>query len=225
MKSIITRSTLLALVLAAFACGEADVPEAATESNIIPSDSLIVANAPREPLTEDDLLDASLADLRVELPWTGNVITRDPGALSAHSFINAIDVSSHDGFDRIEFQLARETPFPGYSIRIIDGGTVQACPEEGAVDEAAEAVVEEVEMIGEEGERLLVVTFQPARAEMEGRTGPRFGIRGLGHTRLQEGGVLCQGTRAVTWVSTLAEGEQLRVLEFRNPLRLFVDVR
>ena len=225
MKPTIARSTLLALVLAAFACGEADAPEPQADSNIIPSDSLIVANAPREPLTEDDLLDASLADLRVELPWTGNVITRDPGALAAHSFIDAIDVSSHDGFDRIEFQVASETPFPGYSIRIIDGGTVQACREEGAVDEAAEAVDEEVEMVGEEGERLLVVTFQPARAEMEGRPGPRFGIRGLGHTRLQDGGILCQGTRLVTWMSTLAEGDQLRVLEFRNPLRLVVDVR
>ena len=225
MHSTITRSTLLALVLAASACGGDDASEAPAESNFIPSDSLIVANGPREPLTEDDLLGESLANLRVELPWTGNVIARDPGALAAHSFIDAIDVSSHDGFDRIEFQLASEAPFPGYSIRIVDGGTVQACREEGAVDEEAGAIDEEVEMIGQEGERLLVVTFEPARAQMEGRAGPPIGIRGFGHTRLQEGGIICQGTRVVSWVSTLAEGEQLRVLEFRNPLRLVVDVR
>jgi hypothetical protein len=46
-----------------------------------------------------------------------------------------------------------------------------------------------------------------------------------GHTRFQEGGIICENQTQVTWMSTLGETEEVRVLEFRNPQRLLVDVR
>ena len=206
-----SRSRLIALVFAVSACGGPDAP-AVSDPNAVPSDSLIVANAPREPLTEADLIGLSLANLSVEIPWTGNVIIRDPGPVAPRSFVEAVEVSSQERFDRVQFQLSSDAPFAGYDVRLVDGGSVQLCGDEE-------------QAIGTEGDRVLLVALAPARAREEGRTGPALGMRDYGHTRLEDGGIICQNTAQVMWMSTLGEGEQLRVLEFRNPQRLLVDVR
>ena len=211
MTSTISRAVLVALVLAVSACGEADTPEV-TDPNAVAGGTHIVTNAPREPLTEDDLMGVSLADLSIEIPWTVNVINRDPSPIAPRSFVDALEVSGHEGFDRVLFQLSSDAPFAGYNVRIVEGGSVQLCGEEE-------------QPVGAEGDRVLVVALTPARAREEGRTGPPLGMRDYGHTRFQEGGIICENQTQVTWMSTLGEIEQVRVLEFRSPQRLVVDVR
>ncbi len=203
------RSKLAALVVAVSACGGGDAP---VDSDAIPLDTTIITNIPREPLTDEDLMGIPLADLSVELPWTQNRVSRDPGPAAPRSFVESVEVSGHDGFDRVLLQLSSDAPFPGYTVRIVEGGSAQTCGEEEMV-------------LGEEGDRVLVVDLAPARAREEGRTGPRLGEHSFDQTRFQKGGVICETTQSVVWISTLGEGEEVRILEFRNPQRLAVDFR
>ena len=148
----------------------------------------------------------------VEIPWTVNVISRAPSPTAPRSFVDALEVSGHDGFDRVLFRLSSDAPFAGYDVRIVEGGSVQLCGEEE-------------QNVGAEGDRVLVVALTPARAREEGRTGPPLGMSDYGYTRFLEGGIICENQTQVTWVSTLGESEQVRALEFRSPQRLLVDVR
>lgn len=206
---MLSRSKLAALVVAVSACGGGDVP---VDSDAIAIDTTIITNIPREPLTEEDLMGVPLADLSVELPWTQNRVSRDPGPAAPRSFVESVEVSGHDSFDRVLFQLSSDAPFPGYAVRIIEGGSTRMCGEDELV-------------LGEEGDRILLVDLAPARAREEGRTGPRLGERSFDHTRFQEGGVVCETPQSVVWISTLNEGEEVRILEFRNPQRLAIDLR
>jgi len=211
MSSTNSRITLAALTLVLSACGGGDT-SAASDAEAIPIDSAIVTNPPREPLTEADLDGMSLANLSVELPWTRNLVSRDPGPTAPRSFVESVEVSGHESFDRVLFQLSSDAPFAGYGVRIVEGGSTQTCGDEDQV-------------LGAEGDRLLLVGLAPARAREEGRTGPRLGTSEYGHARFREGGIICENAQTVIWMSTLGEGEQVRVLEFRNPQRLVVDLR
>jgi len=206
---MLSRSQLAALVLAVSACGGGDAP---ADPDTIPLDTTIITNAPREPLTEADLMGIPLADLSVELPWTENWVSRDPGPAAPRSFVESVEVSGHDSFDRVLFQLSSDAPFPGYAVRIVEGGSTQMCGDEELI-------------LAEEGDRVLVVDLAPARAREEGRTGPRLGERSFDQTRFGEGGVICETPQSVVWISTLGDGEEVRILEFRNPQRLAVDLR
>jgi len=209
MNPILSRSKLAAIVLAASACGGGEAP---VDADAIAIDTTIITNIPREPLTEDDLMGMELVNLSVELPWTENRVSRDPGPAAPRSFVESVEVSGHESFDRVLFQLSSDAPFPGYEVRVVEGGEAQMCGD----DELT---------LGEEGDRVLVVTLSPARAREEGRTGPRLGEGSYDHTRFQEGGVICETAEAVVWIATLSEGEQVRILEFRSPQRLAVDFR
>jgi hypothetical protein len=179
---------------------------------VVAIDSTIITNAPREPLTEADLADLSLTDLLLELPLTGNKVSRDPVPLAARSFVEQADVSETEGFDRVTFTFSSATPFPGYQISIVDTETPVMCGEEEKAFDV-------------DGDRALMVILEPARTSSDGRTGPRMGTRALGQPRFGSGGLHCDDGRAITWVAGLSEGDEVRVLELRNPLRLVVDVR
>lgn len=195
-------------VLVAFsACGGADQP-GADDPQTPAIDTTIVTDIPREPLTEVDLGDMDLADLSVEIPWTVNAVSRDPAAAAARATLNLVTSVGTDDFDRIRFEFTATTPFPGYEVRWADVGEELSCGEASY-------------QVDTDAERLLVVRMHPARLAYavpprQVRDAARF---------LDEGFVCGDEGQAVVWAAGLSAGEQVRVMEFRNPNRLVVDVR
>ena len=87
MHSILSRSKLAVVVLAASACGGGEAP---VDADAIAIDTTIITNIPREPLTEGDLMGMELVNLSVELPWTENRVSRDPGPAATSDSVSAL---------------------------------------------------------------------------------------------------------------------------------------
>ena len=198
-------SGLLVLALSLAACGgsrEADVAS-------MPADTLIKPMA-REPLTEVDLEGLSLADLALELPWTTNSVGRGAVEGAPAGTIHRAEVTGHAGFDRVVFLLDDAQPTPGYDIAVAPAGAPIAC-EGGSYQLTAE--------------HSLVVTFRPARSGVESDVRLPLGVHRTGASRMGRAGVACEGGDVLVWVAELDGGDQVRILELRNPSRIAVDVR
>lgn len=203
-----SRLPFLAAVLAlAAACGgEGSRPEAATD---LPQDTFI-RPVEREPLTEADLAGMSMSELAVELPWTRNIMGRDPvpGAQPAH--VLGAQVAAHERFDRVVFLLDDTLPPPGYQIYLAEAGASLAC---GGRTEELKAP------------RTLVVTFTSARTGTGGESSLPLRVSSTSAPRIPRAGVVCDEGGTVAWIAELAQADQLRVLELRGPSRIAVDVR
>ena len=201
----LVRSSLLVVAVALAACGGSQ--EADTAS--LPVDTLIKPME-REPLTESDLAGSTLAELVLELPWTTNQVGRAAADGAPASSVRGAEVGGHEGFDRVTFLLDDAEPVPGYAIAIAAAGTPTLCGAGGYELTAA---------------RSLVVSFRPAKLAPDDVTGLPMGIRGTRASRMTRAGVACDTGDAVVWVAELSQGDQVRVLELRDPSRVAVDVR
>lgn len=209
-SALLPATALLTTFFVASCAREAS--DAVAEAQATPIDTAIITDIPREPLGEEDLRGLDLQDLSVELPWTENVVSRDPAPSAPRAFVEEVEVSPSDSFDRVAFTFSTSTPFPGYTIRREPVGSSVSCGENDAKLEV-------------DGSEALVVTLQPARIRGEDRQAPSTGIRTLDQTRFADGGLICDDGTRVVWAAGLASGAEVRVLEFRNPPRLVVDVR
>jgi hypothetical protein len=163
----------------------------------------------REPLTEADLAGTAMAELALEMPWTRNKVSRDAAPGSPPTAVRSAELQGHDGFDRVTFTTGDALSNTGYEIRLAGEGETVACGSEShGVATGA-----------------LVVTLSPARAGDEAERWIRFGLTATSATRMSRAGLLCDEGGAVTWVAELAQGDQVRVLELREPGRIVVDVR
>jgi len=200
------------LVLSVAACGgDAGTPESAAVAAV----DTTVGQIEREPLTEADLVDFDMANLSVELPWTSNRINRNPAEGAPRAMVESSEVMSYDGFDRVVLGFGADAPFPGYSIDVVDAGVAIACGDSEETAVGADVA----------GDYKMVLRLMPARVEEEGRATLALGTDAYGLTRLQEAGAVCAENDAVTWLSGMSNASQIRVLEFRDPSRLVVDVR
>lgn len=198
------RSSLV-LAVAFAACGGPSGDEAAS----MPVDTLIKPMV-REPLTESDLAGLTLAELALELPWTANRIVRDAAPGAPPTSVRSAEVGGHEGYDRVTFRFGDADPMPGYEISFVAAGATLPCGEQ------------KVEV---SAERSLVVTFRPARAGGDGETWVPVRTGSTGASRMSRAGVACDAGGVVLWVTDLARGDQVRVLELRNPGRIAIDVR
>ena len=204
------RSVLVASLATIVACGgEETTREAAPQ--VIPQDTQYTPIT-REPLTESDLAGLAMIDVSIEVPWTTNRVRRGPVEHAARASLRAAEVSAHDDFDRVLFRFTDSTPFPGYEISLADSAFSVPCGDNGAPYEFT-------------GERAILIRLTPARASEGDETFVSVGVRPVSQTRFQEAGLVCEDERTVTWVATLAAGDQVRVLELRSPNRLAVDIR
>lgn len=164
----------------------------------------------REPLTEADMVGFDMTHLALEIPWTRNSISRDPAVGAPPVAIGTVEVVGLDGFDRVTFATDGPLPNAGYEIRLAAAGDTVACGPESHVMTA---------------ERTLVVAFAPATVGAADGARVPSGVRDVGAPRMVRAGLLCDVDGAVTWVAELARGDQMRVLELREPIRIVVDVR
>jgi hypothetical protein len=199
----------LLTVLPLFACGGGEASSDA-RPEVLPLDTTYTPLL-REPLTDADLAGLVVADLVVELPWTTNRVSRGASEHAPRASLRAAEVSGHDGFDRVVFRFSDTTPFPGYEIERVASGHEVQCGEEGEAYTVA-------------GDRALVVRLTPARLSEGDESFLPLGLSRISQSRIQEAGAVCEA-HSVVWVATLADGEQVRVLELRGPNRLVVDVR
>lgn len=199
------RTGLLLVAVAVAACGGSSEGDSAS----MPVDTLI-KTLEREPLTEADLAGIALTELSLELPWTQNKVVRDavPGAPAAS--IKGADVVGHETFDRVTFLLDGSLPVPGYEITLAAAGSAAACGGES------------LELTAE---RTLVVTFASARASSERETWLPVRMDNTTASRMTRAGVACDDGTTVVWVAELAQGDEVRVLELREPSRIAIDVR
>jgi len=119
-------------------------------------------------------------------------------------------VAGHEGFDRVTFALDDSLTVPGYHMVLAEAGTTLACGSETREVTAP---------------RSLVVTFTSAHAGAGGETWIPVQVGRTTAPRMSRAGVLCDQDGTVIWVAELAQGDQIRVLELRNPNRIAVDVR
>ena len=201
-------SVVAALVLAA--CGGEGAPSPDAEAAMA-VDSTIKPVA-REPLTEADLMGFALSDLSVELPWTQNRVSRDPAPAQGPGWLESAETSSGEGFARVVFTFSDIAYFPGYEVGFVDAGADVPCGEQGKA-------------LSLSGDRALVIRLKPANAhDTEGVRVP-VRTRSLSPEQFTEGGLVCDLNDNVVWAAGLNSGDQVRVLEFRNPKRLAVDIR
>ena len=179
----------------------------------------------REPLTEADLVGLEMANLSVELPWTSNAINRNPRPAAPRSMVESVEVTGHEGFDRMTFTFSSDAPAPGYEIRVVPPGVAVQCGEgtEGGEDADAPPEVEHASEIA--GNLFLVLRLRPARIIDQGRRTMSIGTETYELARVHEGGIACDADDVVTWISGLSESSSVRVLEMRSPRRLVIDVR
>lgn len=166
----------------------------------------------REPLTEADLEGIAMADLSMELPWTGNRVSRDPAPAAGPAWLQSVETSGTTGFDRAIFTFSQLTAFPGYEIDILEAGTAIPCGADG-------------QPLSLQGAQALVVRLIPANAHDVKGVRVRVRTRSISQDRFTDGGLVCDDNDNVVWAAGLNSGEQLRVLELRNPNRLVVDIR
>lgn len=188
------------------ACGGSEPSEAGSEM----AQDTFIKPIERQPLTEADMVGFDLTHLALELPWTRNSISRDAAVGAPPVAISTVEVVGHEGFDRVTFATDGPVPDAGYEIRLAAAGDTVACgPESHAMA----------------AERTLVVAFAPATVGAgEGARVPS-GVRDAGAPRMARAGLLCDVDGVVIWVAELASGDQMRVLELREPGRIVVDVR
>lgn len=175
----------------------------------MPADTFIKTPG-REPLTEADLAGIAATELALELPWTQNKVIRDavPGAPAAS--IQGAEVVGHETFDRVTFLLDTSLPVPGYEISLAAAGSPLTCGSRPLELTAG---------------RTLVVRFAPARASAEGEAWLPVRMDNTTASRMTRAGLACDDDTTVVWLAELAQGDQVRILELREPSRIAVDVR
>ena len=201
------RPAVLTLLVIAASCGGSDD---GSDAASMPQDSSI-RQVERAPLTDADLMGIQRENIAMELPWTENRVTRDPGA-SPRGIVTNYQATGHDGFDRLVVVFDEASPMPGYDVSIVESGAELPCGGGPEVVSLASS-------------RMLVVRTNPSRAAGETGRHVRVGTSSMDHTRFREGGLVCDDADVSIWAAGIAEGSEVRVLELRAPVRLALDVR
>ncbi len=171
---------------------------------------------PPPPATRDSLSAVSLGGLdasqiTVNLPWSSGSISREnPGGQEAT--LTRVDLSMHEGFDRLMLTFADDAPLPGYSIAPNEELDVRAC-DRGSP-------------IGIQGRIRLQLTLEPARARDSGGN-PTFTTSSetAGLTAMKGADLICDEDGKLDWIIGMDRATTYRVLQLRTPPRLVLDLR
>lgn len=199
-----------AAMLALAACAGDGAPSADGDASMAVDST--IRPVERQPLTEADLMGVAMADLSLELPWTQNRVSRDPAPSQGPGWVESVEALGGEGFARVLFTFADIAFFPGYEVDFVDAGANVACGEEGKA-------------LSFSGDRAVVIRLKPANAHDLERVRVPVRTGSLARDQFTEGGLVCDLNDNVVWAAGLNSGDQVRVLEFRNPKRLAVDIR
>ena len=163
-----------------------------------------------EPLTEAELMGVPRGQVLLTLPWSAQVVTKDPVPAAATATLQSVELAEGTGFDRTTFAFGTDADAPGY--RIVWNDTANA----RCADEAPAS-------LGTGGS--LLIRFQPTRArDAKGARTVRELSRRTGFKAVGTARQLCDDGDKVVWALNAADSAVFRVVELHTPPRLIVDV-
>jgi len=193
------------LLVALAGCG-GDAPGDAGEA---PAAPVPEAGPPLEiqPLGDAELMGVDRGQVVVNLPWSNNVLVREPAQASARATLQSVRFQQGPTFDRFELTFGTEAPFPGYRVVWNDVRTASC-----AGDPPASLPMPS-----------LLVALEPATAA----EGPAAGTQRVdaGLTSFREARRICDRLQRLVWAIPAADSGLVRTVELRDPPRLIVDVQ
>ena len=161
------------------------------------------------PLSDAELMGIDRTQIVLNLPWSGNVLAKEPAPAAARATLRSVDIARGETFDRITFTFGTDAPLPGYRIAWNDERTA-SCD-----DEAIELPAEWTLLVG----------FEPATARDDaGRATVAERARRPALPAIREAEQICDQTNRLTWALAAADSGLVRLAELRAPPRLAVDV-
>ena len=170
-------------------------------------DPYVSTENPRETLTELDYGNLDSAKVRMNMPWSGNKVSKDPTPEAEPATMSAVATESLVGYDRVIFTFRDR--LPGYSLAYaVEGG--------GGCDGAQPAG---------DAPAHLVVEFEKARSNEGGAPLVEDRERVEDWPTLVGARQACDENDRVKWILAARSEVEYRVLEMFDEARLVVDLR
>ena len=185
------------LVLLAAACGD-DARDL---------DPYVSTENPRETLTELDYGDLDSAEIRLNLPWSRNKVSKDANPDAEPATLSAVTTETFEGYDRVVFAFGGR--IPGYQLAYATEGGGGCDGTEPAGDAPAHLVVE----------------FERARSNEGGVPLVEDRERSTDLPTLIGAAQVCDEGNRVKWILAARGDVEYRIFEALGNPRLVVDLR
>lgn len=170
-------------------------------------DPYISTDNPREALTELDYGSLDSSQIRLNLPWSRNKVSKDPNPDAEPATLSVVTTETFEGYDRVVFTFADR--IPGYQLAYAtDGGG--GCDGTGPLGEAPAH---------------LVVEFEKARSNEGGGPLVEDRERALDFPTMVGATQVCDEGDRVKWILAATSDVEYRILEMLGEPRLVVDLR
>lgn len=170
-------------------------------------DPYISTDSPREALTELDYGTLDSSEIRLNLPWSRNKVSKDPNPDAQPATLSAVTTEMFAGYDRVVFTF--DNRIPGYLLEYrTEGG--------GGCDGSAPAG---------DAPAHLVVEFEKARSNEGGEPLVEDRDRTMDSPTLVGATQACDEGDRVKWILGVTSDVEYRILEMLGTPRLVVDLR
>jgi len=170
-------------------------------------DPYVSTENPRETLTELDYGNLDSSQIRLNLPWSRNKVSRDPDPDAEPATLTAVTTETFEGYDRVVFTFGDR--IPGYLLTYVaEGGG--GCD---GTEPAGDAPVH------------LVVEFEKARSNEGGAPLVEDRDRTIESPTLVGASQVCDEGDRVRWILGAGSEAEYRILEMLGSPRLVVDLR
>ena len=170
-------------------------------------DPYVSTENPRESLTELDYGDLDSAEIRLNLPWSRNKVSKDPKTDAEPAPLSAVTTETLDGYDRVVFTFGDR--IPGYQLAYATEGGGGCDGAEPAGDAPAHLVVE----------------FERARSNEGGAPLVEDRERTTDLPTLVGAKQACDEGNRVKWILAARGDVEYRIFEMLGNPRLVVDLR
>ena len=170
-------------------------------------DPYVSTENPRETLTELDYGNLDSAEIRLNLPWSRNKVSKDANPDADPATLSAVTTEMVEGYDRVVFTFGDR--IPGYELRYATEGGGGCDGSEPAGEAPAHLVVE----------------FDGARANNGGTPLTEDLDRTLDFPTLVGATQVCDEGNRVKWILSTTGEVEYRILEMQGSPRLVVDLR
>ena len=170
-------------------------------------DPYVSTENPRETLTELDYGDLDSAEIRLNLPWSRNKVSKDANPDADPAILSAVTTETVEGYDRVVFAFGDR--IPGYELQYATEGGGGCDGTEPTGDAPANLVVE----------------FDRARANDGGTPLTEDHERTLDFPTLVGAMQVCDEGDRVKWILSASAEVDYRILEMQGSPRLVVDLR
>lgn len=171
------------------------------------SDPYISTDNPREALTELDYGTLDSSQIRLNLPWSRNKVSKDPNPDAVPASLSAVTTETFEGYDRVVFTFGDR--IPGYRLEYATEGGGGCDGTEPAGDAPAHLVVE----------------FEKARSNEGGAPLVEDRDRTMDSPTLVGAAQVCDEGDRVRWILAATSDVEYRVLEMLGSPRVVVDLR